>query len=100
MKIKFLICLQYFSSSKKYIPNLEVEYNPDFRQSIAESWPNSIDDFSARIDWGWNPKFTFEDSVENTLMEVVKLLEIEGNKDLREKLNKKIYKGTNKLRFA
>jgi len=33
---------------KKYIPGLEMECKPDFRQNIAESWPNSIDDFAAR----------------------------------------------------
>jgi len=43
---------------KKHIPDFEIEYNPDFRQSIAESWPQSIDDSAARSEWGW--KHTFE----------------------------------------
>jgi len=41
---------------KKYIPEFECEYKPDFRQKIADSWPMTIDDSLARRDWGWNPK--------------------------------------------
>lgn len=38
---------------KKHIPDLEVTYNPDHRQAIADSWPKSIDDSVARKDWNW-----------------------------------------------
>lgn len=37
--------------------SLKVNYQPDFRQEIADSWPNSIDDLSAQTDWGWKIKF-------------------------------------------
>jgi nucleoside-diphosphate-sugar epimerase len=33
---------------------VEVDYQPDHRQKIADSWPNSIDDSVARQDWGWS----------------------------------------------
>jgi len=36
-----------------HCPSFEVEYKPDFRQKIAESWPMSLDDSTARKDWGW-----------------------------------------------
>ena len=36
-----------------HIPNIEVSYRPDFRQKIADSWPQSIDDSEARKDWNW-----------------------------------------------
>lgn len=41
------------NSIKKHINEFEISYNPDFRQKIAESWPNSIDDSHSRNDWGW-----------------------------------------------
>ncbi|MFX1550841.1 MAG: L-threonine 3-dehydrogenase, partial [Promethearchaeota archaeon] len=42
---------------KKHIPEFSIEYKPDFRQEIADSWPKSIDDSPARGEWGWNPSF-------------------------------------------
>jgi nucleoside-diphosphate-sugar epimerase len=39
------------------IPGFEVDYVPDSRQKIADSWPMSIDDSEARRDWGWSPEY-------------------------------------------
>lgn len=42
---------------KKHIPDFSVAYNPDYRQTIADSWPQSIDDSTARTDWGWKNEY-------------------------------------------
>ena len=45
------------ASIQVHFPDYKVSYAPDFRQKIAESWPESIDDSAARNDWDWKPKF-------------------------------------------
>ena len=45
---------------QKHYTNFELSYEPDFRQKIADSWPASIDDTSARKDWGWKNDFGIE----------------------------------------
>lgn len=42
---------------QKHIPDFVCEYNPDFRQAIADSWPQTIDDRPAQDEWGWHPQF-------------------------------------------
>lgn len=42
---------------KKHLSDFEVDYRPDFRQAIADSWPESIDDSAAREEWGWKPDY-------------------------------------------
>ncbi len=39
------------------IPGFRCSYEPDFRQLIADSWPRSIDDSAARLEWGWKPEY-------------------------------------------
>ena len=45
---------------KIYLPNFSVKFKPDYRQKIADSWPDSIDDQEAKVDWGWKAKFNLE----------------------------------------
>ena len=42
---------------KKHVPEFSITYKPDYRQPIAESWPQSIDDTEARTDWGWKEDY-------------------------------------------
>lgn len=57
------------TSIKKHIPEFEMSYKTDYRQAIAESWPQSIDDSVARKDWGWKEEFDLptmtNDMIEN-----------------------------------
>lgn len=59
---------------KKYIPEFEVTYMPDFRQAIADSWPKSINDSVARIDWGWEPAFGLEEMTEDLLKNLKRIM--------------------------
>ena len=52
---------------KVHYPSFKIKYNPDFRQKIAESWPSSIDDSSARADWGWNHSYGVAELVETMI---------------------------------
>lgn len=45
------------SELKRHLPDLKVNYDPDHRQLIADSWPNTIDDSMARQEWGWKHEF-------------------------------------------
>ena len=55
---------------KKHIPEFEMSYKPDYRQQIANSWPQSIDDTVARKDWGWKEEYNLEAMVKDMLLNV------------------------------
>lgn len=57
---------------KKHIPNFKITYKPDFRQQIADSWPQSIDDSQARKDWNWQHKFDLKSMTTDILKNLKK----------------------------
>jgi nucleoside-diphosphate-sugar epimerase len=55
---------QITAAIQKNIAHFKATYIPDFRQYIADSWPNTIDDSSAKTDWGWQPHFDLDKMVQ------------------------------------
>lgn len=59
-------------SIKKHIPEFTIDYKPDFRQAIADSWPKSLDDSVARKEWGWKPKYDLASMTKDMLEKLAK----------------------------
>lgn len=59
---------------QKHIPDFTIDYEPDFRQAIADSWPASIDDSRAQEDWGWNHKYDLSEMTNVMLDNLSKVL--------------------------
>lgn len=63
------------ASIKSRLPEFEIEYHPDYRQDIASSWPDSIEDIAARNDWNWAPEFNLERMTEDILEHLPSLIQ-------------------------
>lgn len=63
---------------QKHIPEFTISYEPDFRQQIADSWPNNINDSYAREDWGWKPQYDIETMTADMLRNIKKKLEVDS----------------------
>lgn len=63
-------------SIRKFHPDFQISYAPDFRQKIADSWPNTIDDSTARADWGWQPDYTVDQMSADILENLPKYFDI------------------------
>jgi nucleoside-diphosphate-sugar epimerase len=48
------------ASIRKVIPDFQISYHPDFRQAIADSWPDSLNDKEAREEWNWKPAYDLD----------------------------------------
>ena len=58
---------QIATEIKKHIPDFTISYKPDYRQEIANSWPQSIIDTEAKKDWNWSAKYDLTSLVQNML---------------------------------
>jgi nucleoside-diphosphate-sugar epimerase len=63
---------QIAAEISNHLPDFAMSYEPDFRQQLADSWPNSINDSSARADWGWKPEYDLPKLVSTMLREISK----------------------------
>lgn len=61
---------ELFEEIRKFYPGLKISYDPDLRQNIADSWPDSINDSHARQDWGWNHQFDLKMMVKDMVNNV------------------------------
>lgn len=74
---------QIFAEIRRNLPGFTFLYQPDFRQAIADSWPNSIDDSHAREDWDWDEQYGLVEMVQDMIAQLRKsgayrLPEMEG----------------------
>ncbi|HRG19463.1 MAG TPA: NAD-dependent epimerase/dehydratase family protein [Saprospiraceae bacterium] len=66
-----------YNAILNYYPDFKIEYEPDFRQEIASSWTESIDDSAARKDWGWKENYDLESMVQIMIEELRKQYQIQ-----------------------
>ena len=64
-----------YNKIKEYRPEFKMTYELDpLRQSIADSWPDSLDDTCAREEWGWKPEYDLDSMTRDMLVNLEKKL--------------------------
>ena len=58
---------EFYLAIKSNGYNIGIMYKADYRQKIANTWPEDLDDSQARKDWGWNPKFGLDKTIKSAL---------------------------------
>lgn len=69
---------QIAAEIQKHQPQFTIDYKPDYRQAIADSWPQSIDDGVARNDWGWKHEYDLTRMTDDMWQNLKKLQEAES----------------------
>ena len=67
---------QIAASIRRRLPGFTMDCEPDFRQAIAASWPQRIDDSAAQTDWGWKLQYDLDAMVDDMLTELTRELRI------------------------
>lgn len=65
---------QIAASIRRKLPQFTMSCEPDFRQAIAASWPQRIDDSAAQADWGWKPQYDLDAMVDDMLLNLTREL--------------------------
>ncbi|MBP8278170.1 MAG: NAD-dependent epimerase/dehydratase family protein [Propionivibrio sp.] len=65
---------QLAEAIRKRKPEFRIDYRPDHRQAIADSWPHSLDDTYARADWDWKPTIGLQQMVDDMLLHIGKTI--------------------------
>ena len=68
-----------FAEIRRHVPGFRAEFQPDFRQAIADGWPDRLDDTAARQDWGWSPTVALPELVARMVAAKSPALEAEPN---------------------
>jgi nucleoside-diphosphate-sugar epimerase len=55
---------------RKRLPQFDIQFRPDHRQAIADTWPHSLDDTYARADWGWKAEIGLDELVDDMLVHI------------------------------
>ncbi len=63
---------ELYNAILQHIPDFQISYKPDFRQTIAESWNESIDDSFARKDWAWKENFDIDAMTKDMILNLKK----------------------------
>lgn len=63
---------EIYTAIRDHFPDFNIAYEPDFRQKIAESWSETIDDTNARRDWGWQPEYDLKSMTEDMIFHLRK----------------------------
>jgi threonine 3-dehydrogenase len=61
---------EIYEAILKRRPDFKIDYSPDFRQAIADTWPQSLDDATARNDWGWKNEYDLDKMVDEMLVKL------------------------------
>ncbi len=64
-----------YNEIRKRLPHFTMSYDVDpVKQAIADSWPNSLDDSAARLEWGWSPEWNLSNMTDDMLMHIAEKL--------------------------
>jgi len=87
------------ASISERIPNFSVEYAPDFRQQIAATWPQRLDDSAARRDWGWRHVYDMDGMTADMLAQLGPKVSAERSETIAEDIRLAAAKREEMMRF-